>query len=212
MQQELGQRAGYKVHTTEANNQGSKYFGRITGGLLSSSRGFGGGSFFGRSAQAPAPQVNKVTRPLVTATDQSNAVKRDVQPAAALAAAKSATTGETRNSWTNFHRPVSPNMQPHPTGVKKSWHQLSSRSASVSPCPDVSASAREKNGQPEVGLHEGGETEVGSQGDPPPVRFDSRVDVFVAVAAALLTAAQEVDGVEDDVGDRVEKADTVAPR
>lgn len=38
---------------------------------------------------------------------------------------------------------VSPNVQPHPTGHKKSWHQLFSRSASVSPCPDVTTSAHD---------------------------------------------------------------------
>ncbi|KAI4997270.1 hypothetical protein ZWY2020_052612 [Hordeum vulgare] len=144
---------GYKPNNFEANSQGSKiaqsktkYFGRMTGGLLSSSRGFGGGSFFGRSAQAPVHQANRVTKPLVTATDQS--IKRDTQPAATPALAKSATPAETRNSLTNFSRPVSPNMQAHPTGLKKSWHQLFSRSAAVSPCPDITASARQKNMQP----------------------------------------------------------------
>lgn len=144
---------GHKPYNFDANNQGSKtvqskakYFGRMTGGLLSSSRGFGGGSFFGRSAQTSAPQVNKVTKPLVTVTDQSNVVKRDTQPPAT---AKSATAGGTTNSWTNVHRSVSPNVQSQPTGLKKSWHQLFSRSASVSPCPDVPATAREMNGQPE---------------------------------------------------------------
>ncbi|KAM3293317.1 hypothetical protein ACQJBY_036717 [Aegilops geniculata] len=144
---------GYKPNNFGANSQGSKiaqsktkYFGRMTGGLLSSSRGFGGGSFFGRSAHAPVHQANKVTKPLVTATDQS--IKRDTQPAATPAMVKSATAGETRNSLTNLSRPVSPNMQAHPTGLKKSWHQLFSRSAAVSPCPDVTASAREKNMQP----------------------------------------------------------------
>jgi hypothetical protein len=44
---------------------------------------------------------------------------------------------------------VSPNTQGHPPGVKKSWHQLFGRSASVSPYPTVTASAREKNLQPE---------------------------------------------------------------
>jgi hypothetical protein len=44
---------------------------------------------------------------------------------------------------------VSPNMQPHPAGLKKSWHQLFSRSTSVSPCPDITASARENILQPE---------------------------------------------------------------
>ncbi|KAK3139176.1 hypothetical protein QOZ80_5AG0379040 [Eleusine coracana subsp. coracana] len=141
-------RDGYKPHHFEANNHTSKvadskakYFGRMAGGFLSSSRGFGGGSFFGRSTQAPAPQVNKVSRPVVPATDRSNAVKRDFQPAAAQAASESSTAVETRNSWTNINRPVSPNVQPHPTAPKKSWHQLFSRSASVSPCPDVTASA-----------------------------------------------------------------------
>ncbi|TVU27359.1 hypothetical protein EJB05_29964 [Eragrostis curvula] len=145
-------REGYKPHHFEANNHSSKvadskarYFGRMAGGFLSSSRGFGGGSFFGRSAQAPAPQGNKVSRPVVPATDQSNAAKRDFQPAAPQAAPKSATAGETKNSWTNSNRPVSPNVQPHPTAPKKSWHQLFSRSVSVSPCPDVTASAHEMN-------------------------------------------------------------------
>jgi hypothetical protein len=104
---------GYKPHNFDANSQGSKivqsrtkYFGRMTGGLLSSSRGFSGGSIFGKSAQAPAPQANKVAKQVITATDQSNTVKRDAQPAAAPAMAKSS-TGETRNMWTNSHQPVS---------------------------------------------------------------------------------------------------------
>nr|CAB3490716.1 unnamed protein product [Digitaria exilis] len=107
---DLDKREGYKPHYFDANNHNNKtvesrtkYFGRMTGGFLSSSRGFGGGSFFGRSAQTPVPQVNK----------------------------------------------VSPNVQPHPTGLKKSWHQLFSRSASVSPCPDVSTSALDMNRKPE---------------------------------------------------------------
>ena len=79
----------------------------MTGGLLSSSRGFGGGSLFGRSAQSPAPQAHKVTKMLGTAADQSNAVKRDTKPAATPLMVKSATAGETGKSWTNLHQPVS---------------------------------------------------------------------------------------------------------
>jgi hypothetical protein len=94
-------------HTSKVADSKAKYFGRMAGGFLSSSRGFAGGSFFGRSAQAPAPQVNKVNRPIVPATDPSNAVKRDLQPASAQAAPKSAAAGETKKSWTNFNRPVS---------------------------------------------------------------------------------------------------------
>jgi hypothetical protein len=193
---ESDRREGYKPHYFEANNRSNKtvesrakYFGRMTGGFLSSSRGFGGGSFFGRSIQAPAPQVNKVSRPIVPATDQGNAAKRDVQHASTQAAAKSTSAGETRNSWTNFNRPVSnkgistsgssrvvrtncisffyvnfhlksftfvfcfmqvsPNVQPAPTSFKKSWHQLFNRSASVSPCPDGTTSARDTNQKPE---------------------------------------------------------------
>ncbi|KAF8706974.1 hypothetical protein HU200_030500 [Digitaria exilis] len=153
---DLDKREGYKPHYFDASNHSNKtvesrtkYFGRMTGGFLSSSRGFGGGSFFGRSAQAPAPQVNKVSRPVVPATDQGNAVKRETQHTASQATAKSSMAGESRNSWTNFNRPVSPNVQPHPTGLKKSWHQLFSRSASVSPCPDVSTSALDMNRKPE---------------------------------------------------------------
>jgi flagellar biosynthesis GTPase FlhF len=111
---DLDRREGYKPHYIDSNNHSnktgesrSKYFGRVTGGFLSSSRGFGSGSFFGRSAQAPAPQASKVSRPVVPATDQGNAIKRDVQHAATQATGKSATAGETRNAWTNFNRPVS---------------------------------------------------------------------------------------------------------
>ncbi|CAD6270621.1 unnamed protein product [Miscanthus lutarioriparius] len=153
---DLDRREGYKPHYIDSNNHSnrtgesrSKYFGRMTGGFLSSSRGFGGGSFFGRSAQAPAPQASKLSRPVVPATDQGNAIKRDVQHAATQATGKSATARETRNAWTNFNRPVSPNVQPHPTGLKKSWHQLFSRSASVSPCPDVTTSAHDMIRKPE---------------------------------------------------------------
>ncbi|OQU78687.1 uncharacterized protein LOC8066945 [Sorghum bicolor] len=153
---DLDRREGYKAHHIDSNNHSnktgesrSKYFGRMTGGFLSSSRGFGGGSFFGRTAQAPAPQASKVSRPVVPATDQGNAIKRDVQHAATQATGKSATAGETRNAWTNFNRPVSPNVQPHPTGLKKSWHQLFSRSASVSPCPDVTTSVHDMIRKPE---------------------------------------------------------------
>jgi hypothetical protein len=110
----LDKREGYKPHYFEANNHSNKtvesrtkYFGRMTGGFLSSSRGFGSGSFFGRSAQAAAPQVNKVSRPVVPATDQGNALKRETQHTATQATAKSATAGESRNSWANFNRPVS---------------------------------------------------------------------------------------------------------
>jgi hypothetical protein len=45
---------------------------------------------------------------------------------------------------------VSPNVQPAPTSFKKSWHQLFSRSASVSPCPDATTSARDLNRKPEL--------------------------------------------------------------
>ncbi|ONM42272.1 hypothetical protein ZEAMMB73_Zm00001d044692 [Zea mays] len=157
---DLDRRESYKPRYFDANSHSNKtgesrsrYFGRVTGGFLSSSRGFGGGSFFGRSAQAPAPQVSKVSRSVVPATDQGNAIKRDVQHAATQATDKSATAGETRNAWTNFNRPVSirvsPNVQPHPTGLKKSWHQLFIRSASVAPYPDVTTSAHDMIRKPE---------------------------------------------------------------
>jgi hypothetical protein len=45
---------------------------------------------------------------------------------------------------------VSPNVHPPPTAPKKSWHQLFSQSASVSPYPDVTASAHEINRKQEL--------------------------------------------------------------
>jgi hypothetical protein len=85
-------------HSNKVVDSEAKCFGRMAGGFLSSSRGFAGGSFFGRSAQAPAPQANKVSRPVA---------KRLLQPASAQAASRSAGAGETKNSWTNLNRPVS---------------------------------------------------------------------------------------------------------
>jgi hypothetical protein len=85
-------------HSNKVVDSKAKCFGRMAGGFLSSSRGFAGGSFFGRSAQAPAPQANKVSRPVA---------KRVLQPASAQAAPRSAGAGETKKSWTNLNRPVS---------------------------------------------------------------------------------------------------------
>jgi hypothetical protein len=95
---DLERRVGNKPHHFEANSHSNKVvdseakcFGRMAGGFLSSSRGFAGGSFFGRSA-------NKVSRPVA---------KRVLQPASAQAAPRSAGAGETKNSWANLNRPVS---------------------------------------------------------------------------------------------------------
>jgi hypothetical protein len=44
---------------------------------------------------------------------------------------------------------VSPNVRSPPTAPKKPWHQLFSRSASVSPCPDVAAPAHDIIWKPE---------------------------------------------------------------
>ncbi|CAN6352643.1 unnamed protein product [Urochloa humidicola] len=116
---DLDKREGYKPHYFEANNHSNKTVESRT-------------KYFGRMT-----------------ADQGNALKRETQHAATQATTNSATAGETRNSWSNFNRPVSPNVQPHPTGLKKSWHQLFSRSASVSPCPDVTTAARDMNRKPE---------------------------------------------------------------
>ncbi|XP_008810570.2 uncharacterized protein LOC103721954 [Phoenix dactylifera] len=145
----------YKSHTKEPGH-GSKvttnkprYFGRMTSSFLSSSRGFGRPSFFGRNAQSIAAPVNKASRAAISFVDHGSGIKRDVHSAGHVTV-KSAANGD-GTSLTNIHRPVSSDVQPHSTAPKKSWHQLFACSEAVSPYPDVNTSScLSQNGQLEA--------------------------------------------------------------
>ncbi|XP_072976419.1 uncharacterized protein [Typha angustifolia] len=146
----------YKLHTLEANHGNKvtpskpKYFGRMTGNFLSSSRGFTGASFFGRSAQGSAASFSKAGKPTIGFADHSHAVKRDAQ-SAAHTMAKATSNGDDRISGANCNRPASLDGQAQSTAPKKSWHQLFTRSATVSPYPDTNESSYQtQNGHTEA--------------------------------------------------------------
>ncbi|XP_008792199.2 stress response protein nst1-like [Phoenix dactylifera] len=126
-------------HGNKVTTNKPRYFGRMTGSFLSSSGGFSGASFFGRHAQSPAAPGNKASKPAVGFVDHGSGIKRDGHSAGHVTVKSAASVDGT--SLINIHRPVSSDVQPHITAPKKSWHQLFTRSAAVSPYPDTNTSS-----------------------------------------------------------------------
>ncbi|XP_020277110.1 stress response protein nst1-like isoform X1 [Asparagus officinalis] len=121
----------------------TRYFDRMKGTLLSSSRSFNGSSFFGRNAQT-AVTVTKVSKPAGGFIDngQNSGTKKDTH-SSGNAIGKSTPNGD--------HRPVETDVLPRATVPKKSWHQLFTRSSAVSPDPDTnSVTFGNPNWQPEA--------------------------------------------------------------
>ncbi|KAL3654786.1 hypothetical protein CASFOL_000572 [Castilleja foliolosa] len=99
-------------------NAGTRYFDRMRGTLLSSSRAITGGGFFGKGANASTVSREHKTSGLVGNSQSSAYRKEIVQPAPDKCA----------------NRPVFVEPQPC-TAPKKSWQQLFTRSSSSSPPP-----------------------------------------------------------------------------
>ncbi|PKA51865.1 hypothetical protein AXF42_Ash008094 [Apostasia shenzhenica] len=134
----------YKSHASDGIS-GSKvtvtkprYFDRMKGTFLSSSSGFGGSSFFGRRAQNSAA-ATKFVKPTAGFMDQGQNIpnRRDALPVAHVVG-KSATSSD-KVTETNLSRPATTDVQPKTTALKKSWHQLFSRSSAISPFPDANS-------------------------------------------------------------------------
>ncbi|KAJ6841764.1 stress response protein nst1-like isoform X1 [Iris pallida] len=110
----------------------SRYFDRVKGSFFPSSRGFNSSSFFGRNAQTAATPASKANRPATGFGDhgQNSGVKRDMHAAGSVVG-KSTVNGDTR--------PAGTDLQPRIPPPKKGWHQLFTRSSSVSPDPDTNS-------------------------------------------------------------------------
>ncbi|KAM0941183.1 hypothetical protein DsansV1_C17g0146051 [Dioscorea sansibarensis] len=134
----------YKLQALEAGNAtkaatGSKhkYFDRMKGSFLSSSRGFNGSYLFGRNAQSSA--VGKVSKPSTGHMEhtQSSFIRKDTQFASHIAG-KSTLTADDRISKSNFNKAVGSEVRTQQAPApKKSWHHLFTCSSAVSPCDDM---------------------------------------------------------------------------
>ncbi|KAJ8633018.1 hypothetical protein MRB53_026354 [Persea americana] len=108
---------------------GSRYFDRMKGSLLSSSKAFNGAGFFGRAAHSSATANTKVNKP--TGFGDHGANRRDVHSAEHISTGKFTTTGDDKTSQTSSHRQVGSDLQPCPPVQKKSWQQLFTRSSTT---------------------------------------------------------------------------------
>ncbi|KAK1283910.1 hypothetical protein QJS10_CPB21g01556 [Acorus calamus] len=97
---------------------GKRYFDSVKGSFQ---KGLGGSSIFGKSMQATQPNAvtAKLNRPTNFLDHGPNSVKHT-------------TIGKSET----IQRPVGSDAQPKPTVQKKPWHQLFTRSSSVSPSPE----------------------------------------------------------------------------
>ncbi|KAJ0985452.1 hypothetical protein J5N97_003808 [Dioscorea zingiberensis] len=113
-----------------------KYFDRVKGSFLSSSRGFNGASFFGRNAQVSA--ATKVSKPSTAYIDHthSSALRKETQCASHVAG-KSTLMPDDRISKSNFNKAVGSEVRPQTPAPKKSWHHLFTGSSPVSPFDDM---------------------------------------------------------------------------
>ncbi|CAL9096187.1 unnamed protein product [Musa acuminata var. zebrina] len=143
----------HKPHTPGAlhgNKVTSKprYFARMTGSFLSSSRSLSGATFFGRNTHIPAT-VNKASKPSAGFMDHVSDKKRDSQVIGDKMV-KAFPNGDGRVQGANTHEPVGSYAQLLQGTSKKSWHQLFTRSATVSPCPDTNTTCQNENVQVEA--------------------------------------------------------------
>ncbi|XP_020575321.1 uncharacterized protein LOC110021244 [Phalaenopsis equestris] len=132
---------GFYGNKATVNN--SRYFDRMKGSFLNSSRGFAG-PFFGRNIQNSAP-VTKTVKPATGIIDhgQTFGNKRDTHPAVRVAGKSSSSAGD-KASETSSSRLGTTHAQPKTTVIKKSWQQLFTRSSAVSPYPDANSATQLK--------------------------------------------------------------------
>ncbi|KAH8484743.1 hypothetical protein H0E87_026488 [Populus deltoides] len=108
-------------------NAGSRYFDRMKGTLLSSSRAFSGGGFFGKTAYTPAT-ITKENKPNSSIDPvHASAYRRDIHPPDRLSGIASL-NGDDRNI---YHPLLSETQQR--TAPKKTWQQLFTLSSPAHP-------------------------------------------------------------------------------
>lgn len=133
---------GAPVSNTRGN-AGTRYFDRVRGTFLSSSRAFTGGGFFGKSSVSTVSREQKSNA--FVDHMQATTNRREV-PHPDRLAGKSNAKGDDKN----ISRPVLMESQPGPA-PKKSWQQLFTRSSSSSsPCSSNVISRPNGNSKSEV--------------------------------------------------------------
>ncbi|CAL9193123.1 unnamed protein product [Musa hybrid cultivar] len=120
------------LHGNKVTASKPRYFSRMTGNFLSSSRGLSGASFFGRNTQIPTT-VNKVSKPTIGFMDHVSENKRDSQVVGDKMV-KATSNGDSKVQAANIHQP------PGQVAPRRTWHQLFTYSAAVCPYPDTTAS------------------------------------------------------------------------
>ncbi|XVF29689.1 hypothetical protein REPUB_Repub15cG0143700 [Reevesia pubescens] len=134
---------GHGLKNTSANNfsrgnTGTRYFDRMRGTFLSSSKAFSGSSFFGKSTNTPAPitKENKTNNSVDHVHTSSH--MRDFCTSERVAG-KLSMGGDDKNIKIN--QPVLSEPQPR-AAPKKSWQQLFTRSPSVPPVSNANVISR----------------------------------------------------------------------
>ncbi|KAI3447846.1 hypothetical protein Pfo_004511 [Paulownia fortunei] len=136
---------GVAASSHNRGNSGTRYLDRMRGTFLSSSRAFTGGGFFGKSTDTSTVSREHKPSTLVDHTQTVTQRKEIVQPD--RISGRSNVNGDDKS----LSRPVL--IEPEPcTAPKKSWQQLFTRSAAVSP-PSNSSVISRPNGKYQAEVH-----------------------------------------------------------
>ncbi|KAF5747668.1 hypothetical protein HS088_TW05G00395 [Tripterygium wilfordii] len=134
------QKSGTRSTSTNSFNRGdtgTRYLDHMRGTLLSSSRAFSGGSFFGRGGSGTSNITTKENKFSSSADHVNDTVhRRDFYPPDRIAG-KASINGDDKS----ISRPVLSEPQPR-TAPKKSWQQLFNRSSSQPPSSNVNVISR----------------------------------------------------------------------
>ncbi|XVE80773.1 hypothetical protein DITRI_Ditri15bG0007300 [Diplodiscus trichospermus] len=134
---------GHGMKNTSANNfsrgnSGTRYFDRMRGTFLSSSKAFTGSSFFGKSTNTPASNTKENKTNNSVDHLHTSAHRRDICPSERVGG-KLIMNADDKNVKTN--QPVLSEPQPS-TAPKKSWQQLFTHSPSVPPVTNANVISR----------------------------------------------------------------------
>ncbi|XVF84195.1 hypothetical protein PTKIN_Ptkin17bG0006000 [Pterospermum kingtungense] len=133
---------GHGMKNTSVNNfgrgnAGTRYFDRMRGTFLSSSKAFTGSSFFGKSASTPTITKENKTNNSVDHVHTSSS-RRDFCTSERVAG-KLSINGDDKNVRNNHPVLSEPQLRAAP---KKSWQQLFTRSPSVPPVSNANVISR----------------------------------------------------------------------
>ncbi|KAL3715273.1 hypothetical protein ACJRO7_007070 [Eucalyptus globulus] len=152
---------GVSANSANRGGAGARYLDRMRGTFLSSSKAFGGGSFFGRAANTPAA-TSKENKPIGAVNHVYTSYKRDHGPPERIGG-KSVMNLEDKSS----NSPVLSDTQTA-SAPKKTWQQLFTRSSSVHPSANTYVISK-----PSPKFHEEGQSPL-APGQPPTTQlFDN---------------------------------------